>query len=337
LKQFIAKVPLVNLKQISQTLSSYFDQWKIKLSKKAPPRKTRQYAGKRAASLTTSTRGRPTSHEKPKAIPKENIALLPSIITSLVNRGKSEGKPKVKLHPTDLRIWVRQGRSPVTLVLIADASFSTYHFLPAVSKALLIVYRDAYRNRDRLGVIVFQKNSAQIMNHPTNNLRVALGNLARLTPSGFTPLADGLRKALQVFKHEKRRSPNFIPFAILISDCFPEPLTHKYVDLLEEPAYQETLKLSRDFRREKIPIVVINPAHGKTRSGTLYGGTKLGMKIAQISNGKYYGIPEKEVPSRTAPFAKYFHKRYTQREAKIISGFLDDARVDFLTIHGKGE
>jgi Mg-chelatase subunit ChlD len=328
---------LVNLKQVSKTLTSYFDRWKIRLSKKASPRKTRPFVGKRAASFTTSTRGRPTSYQKPKTIPQENIALLPSIITGLVNRRKSEDKPKIKLKPSDLRIWVRQGRSPVTLILIADASFSTYHFLPAVSKALGIVYRDAYKNRDRLGVIAFQKNSAQILNYPTNNLRMALGNLTRLVPFGFTPLADGLRKALQVFKQEKRRSPNFIPFAILISDCFPEPLTHKYEDLLKEPAYQETLKISQDFRREKIPIVVINPAHGKTRDGVLYGGTKLGMKIAQISFGKYYGIPEKEIPSRTAPFAKYFHKRYTQREAKIISGFLDDVRVDLLTFHTEGE
>jgi len=293
--------------------------------------------GKRAASLTSSTRGRPTSYQKPKAIPKENIAVVPSIITSLVNRRKSEEKPKIKLNPSDLRIWLRQGRSSVTLILIADASFSTYHFLPAVSKSLSIVYRDAYRNRDRLGVIAFQKNSAQIMNHPTNNLRVALGNLTRLTPSGFSPLADGLKKALEVFKQEKRRSPNFIPFAILISDCFPEPLTHKYADLLEEPAYQETLKVSKDFRREKIPIVVINPAHGKSKSGELFGGSKLGMKIAHISNGKYYGISEKEVPSRNDFFARHFQKRYVERQAKTISQFLDDVRVDVLTIHRKGE
>ena len=318
-------------------MTSHFDRWRIKLSKKAPPRKIMQFVGKRAASLTASTRGRPTSYQKPKAIPKENIALVPSIIASLVNRRKSEEKPKIKLNPSDLRIWLRQGRCSVTLILIADASFSTYHFLPAVSKSLSIVYRDAYRNRDRLGVIAFQKNSAQIMNHPTNNLRVVLGNLTRLTPSGFSPLADGLKKALEVFKQEKRRSPNFIPFAVLISDCFPEPLTHEYADLLEEPAYQETLKISKDFRREKIPIVVINPAHGKSKNGELFGGSKLGMKIAHISNGKYYGISEKEVPSRYAFFAKHFQKRYVERQAKTISQFLDDVRVDFLTIHRKEE
>ena len=330
-------MPLVDARQALRSLTSYFDRWKIKLSRKAPPRKITQFVGKRAASLTSSTRGRPTSYQKPKAVPKENIAFLPSIIASLANRGKGEGRPEIRLNPSDLRIWVRQGRSSVTLVLIADASFSTYHFLPAVSKSLSIVYRDAYRNRDRLGVIAFQRNSARIMNHPTNNLRVALGNLTRLTPSGFSPLADGLRKALQVFKQEKRRSPNFIPFAVLISDCFPEPLTHKYTDLLEEPAYLDTLKVSKDFRREKIPIVVINPAHGKSKSGELFGGSKLGMKIAHISNGKYYGISEKEIPSRDDFFAKHFLKRYAERQAKTISGFLDDVRVDILAIHRGGE
>ncbi len=328
---------MINPQQALHKLTSYFERWKIKLSKKAPPRKLRQFVGKRAASLTTSTRGRPTGYQKPKTIPQENIALVPSIITALVNRGKGEKKPKVKLEASDLRVWVRHGRSSVTLVLITDASYSTYHFLPAISKALSIVYRDAYRNRDRLGLIAFQKKSARIMNHPTNNLRVTLGNLTRLSPSGFTPLADGLKKALEVFKQEKRRSPNFIPFAVLLSDCFPEPLTHKYADLLEEPAYQKTLKISKDFRRKKIPILVINPAHGKTKSGGLFGGSKLGMKIAHISDGTYCGISEKEIPSGATFFAKLFQKRYEDRQAENISQFLDDFRVDLLTVHKKEE
>ena len=274
---------------------------------------------------------------KPKVIPTENIALIPSILEALASRGKSKHRPRIRLKPSDLRIWVRQGRSSVTLLLIADASFSTYHFLPAVSKALSVVYRDAYRNRDRLGLIAFQKKSAQIRNHPTNNLRVVLGNLARLTPSGFTPLADGLRKALEVFKQEKRRSANFIPFAVLISDCFPEPITHKYADLLEEPAYQEALKLSGDFRRENVPIVVINPAHGKSKSGDLFGGSKLGMRIAALSRGTYYGIPEKEAPSTALFFGKHARKRYIDRQAKNISRFLDDFRVDLLSVDRREE
>jgi magnesium chelatase subunit D len=241
------------------------------------------------------------------------------------------------LYPSDLKVWIRQGRSSVTLILIVDASFSTHHFLPAVSRALSVIYRDAYRNRDRLGVIAFQKKAAQIMNHPTNNLRVALGHLASLSPSGYTPLAEGLRKALQVFKQEKKRSPNFIPFAILLSDCFPEPLTHKFEDLMEEPSYLEAMKVSQDFKREKIPIVVINPTHWEDREGKLKSGTRLGMKIAQISNGRYYGISEKETPSTKTFFAKQFQKRYVERQARNISQFLDNVRVDFLTLHRKEE
>jgi Mg-chelatase subunit ChlD len=254
----------------------------------------------------------------------------------LVRRGKKKTTQPPRLRSSDLRVWVRHGRSAVTLVLITDASFSTYHFLPAISKALSIVYRDAYRNRDRLGLISFQQNSARIMNHPTNNLRVVLGNLSRLAPSGFTPLSDGLKKALDVFKQERRRAANFIPYAVLISDCFPEPLTHQYEDLLEEPAYLETLKVSRNFRREKVPIVVINPAHGKSKSGDLFGGSRLGMQIADLSQGTYYGISEKETPTDSTFFGSHFRKRYTHRQAEAISRFLDDFRIDLLTTHKRG-
>ena len=318
-------------------MTSYFSQWKSRFSRRALPRQIRAFVGRRATSLATTTRGRATGHRKPGTAPKENIAFLPSIIAALVSRGKSHEKPKVRLNPSDLRVWVRRGRGSVTLILITDASFSTHHVLPAVSRAISIVYREAYRNRDRLGVIAFQKNAAQIMNHPTNNLRVALGNLTRLTPYGYTPLADGLKKALQMFKQEKRRSPSFIRFAILISDCFPEPLTHQYTDLLDEPAYVEALKASTDFRREKIPIVVINPAHGQDRNGVLKSGTRLGMKIAQISRGKYYGIPEKEIPPGYTFFAGHAKKRYVERQAQTISQLLDEVRSDFLTMHRKGE
>ncbi len=287
--------------------------------------------GKRAATLTSFTRGRPTSFRKPKSPPRENVALIPSILSALIERGLGEQKPRIRLTPDDLRIWIRQGRCSVAILLITDASFSTFHFLPAVSKALSIVYRDAYRNRDRLGLIAFQNDTARIMNHPTNNLRVTLGNLSRLNPSGMTPLADGLNKALDVLKQEKRRFPNSIPVAILISDCFPEPLTHQYENLLEEPAYQETLRVSRNFGREKIPIVVINPAHGKAKSGDLYGGSKLGMMIARLAKGTYYGIVEKETPSASTFFAGYFQKRFAEKQAKRISGFMEDFRVDLLS------
>ncbi len=337
LRQSASQVPLLNPRETLRSLISYFDRWKIRLSKKARPRKVRHFAGKRAASFTTSTRGRPLYHTKPKTVPKTNIALLPSIISAVMSRKKDRREPKVRLRPGDLRIWVRSGRSAVTLVLITDASFSTYHFLPAVSKALSIVYRDAYRNRDRLGLIAFQKNSARIMNHPTNNLRVVLGNLARLAPSGFTPLADGLRKALNVFKQERRRSASFIPYAVLISDCFPEPLTHEYENLLEEPAYLEALKISKEFRREKIPIIVINPAHGKAKSGELFGGSKLGMRLAQASGGTYHGISEKETPTSSVFFARRLRKRYADRQAQNISKFLDDFRIDLLTSHRREE
>jgi hypothetical protein len=106
---------------------------------------------------------------------------------------------------------------------------------------------------------------------------------------------------------------------------------------MEEPAYLEAMKVSQDFKREKIPIVVINPTHWEDREGKLKSGTRLGMKIAQISNGRYYGISEKETPSTKTFFTKQFQKRYVERQARNISQFLDNVRVDFLTLHRKEE
>jgi magnesium chelatase subunit D len=224
----------------------------------------------------------------------------------------------------DLVMWQLRAKISMTLAFIIDASASTRYFLRVIAHMLALLYRDAYRKKDKIGLVIFKENKAQVLIHPTRNYQLVLGSLVRIAPSGWTPLASGLEKALAILKEELRREREMIPCAVLVSDCFPEPLTHKYKDIFEEPAYQDVLRVANIYRREKIPIVVINPYHN-LEDEKLNHGTKLALSVARISNGKYFGVPKEEADNFSwGILSRGLIKKYTSK----ISGLFDEVKLD---------
>jgi magnesium chelatase subunit D len=70
---------------------------------------------------------------------------------------------------------------------------------------------DAYQRRDRVGLIVFQKNDAHTVLPPTNSVELARRALTDIPVGGKTPLSAGLQTAYEVFTRELRKMPDLIP------------------------------------------------------------------------------------------------------------------------------
>jgi Mg-chelatase subunit ChlD len=287
----------------------------------AKKQRVKSYLGRHAYAQFSFERGR-RINDIPYEPGRAPIAVLPTVRTALLNDHYNSVRKTLAINKDDLRMWQLRSKISMTIVLVIDASSSTRHFLQVLAQAIAIIYRDAYRKKDKLGLIVVKDNEARILTQPTRNYQLVLGKLVKIETSGLTPLASGLEKAFFALKEARRREKEMLPSVVLVSDCFPEPLTHKYEDLFQEPAYQAVLQAAKVYEREKIPIVVINPFHG-TVKGQLKSGTRLGMMIAQISKGRYFGIPEEEVNELT-------RRGYIKKQAQNIAGFFDELRLDRL-------
>lgn len=253
-----------------------------------------------------------------------SLAVIPSIKSAIMSGHYQIASRKVTLTKNDLLTWQMHAKVSMTFVLIIDASASTRHFLRVIAHTLALLYRDAYRKKDKIGLVIFKENKAQVLIHPTRNYQLVLGSLVRIAPSGWTPLASGLDKAFTVLKEELRREREMIPCAVLVSDCYPEPLTHKYQDIFDEPAYQEVLRAANMYRREKIPIVVINPYHNLADEKSNHG-TKLGLAVAKITGGKYFGVPKEEADVfNQGAISHGLIKKYASK----IGGLFDEVKVD---------
>jgi magnesium chelatase subunit D len=133
-------------------------------------------------------------------------------------RGRSGGR--LLLRPTDLRRAVREGREANLVVFVVDTSGSmaARERMHQVKTAILSLLLDAYRRRDRVGVVTFRDRTAEIALPPTGSIDIAAKRLDDLPAGGRTPLAEGLMKAAEVVRRERLRDPSRRPLLLVVTD-----------------------------------------------------------------------------------------------------------------------
>ncbi len=145
-------------------------------------------------------------------------------------RARGREGPGLLVRREDLRENVREGREGNLVLFVVDASGSmaARSRMSAVKGAVLALLTDAYRRRDRVGVISFRKDGASLLLPPTSGVELAVSRLEELPTGGRTPLAAGLREAAEVVLRERRRERGRRPLVVLLTDgratAGPDPL-----------------------------------------------------------------------------------------------------------------
>lgn len=190
-----------------------------------------------------------------------SLATYETILHALLRSGRPDPGERLKIQPIDFLGWERQIQESLTLVLAVDVSRSTLSFKEMFARIIRSLSAHFNRHRDRIGLISVSGEQAVILNHPSRNHRVVAKSILQLNISGETPLGDGLVKSLEMVKMERTRNPGSKPVVILLSDCFPEPITHKTEDILDEPMYIRVVSAAEQFRRRRVSLLVINPSY----------------------------------------------------------------------------
>jgi magnesium chelatase subunit D len=316
------------------------------------PKRPAISVGKRAEAITATHRGRTRGWKMPSGTPSD--IYFPATIRAAARmqrfRDKTVGMA-LTLCPEDVREKLRIYRAPMTIVFVLDLSESMLHSLDEIKEVMLKLHADAYRYRDKVGIVTFKEMGAVVTQHPTTNLKLVSSKLLRLRMSGFTPLASGMQKALQVLIESKRRDLSTIPVMAIITDGEANvPLKRdlqtgdiRQSDLLpaafykyEDEAIKDVLSISQLMRKESIYTVVINTLSAYPRFPTNTGLMTTQM-IASITDGLHYeasdGVikqggtsvgPVSEAILKAQKSISHFHylsaRAYLTYEAKMRSG-----------------
>ncbi|MFN3705412.1 MAG: vWA domain-containing protein [Thermoflexales bacterium] len=229
-------------------------------------RLTRNLAGKRSVTRTKRKRGRYI-----KALPLKgcvddlafDATLRAAAVHQLARRQAAFAvaldAPPVAFHVrrADYHRKVRVRKAANLILFVVDASWSmaVAERMAATKGAILSLLTDAYQRRDRVGLVVFQKNGATLCLPPTSSVELAQRVLRDIPVGGKTPLSAGLTLALHVIKREMRLHPEVMPFLIVLTDGAGN------VSMGNLPPQVEAYQVASLIRDEHIRAVVINMEH----------------------------------------------------------------------------
>jgi Mg-chelatase subunit ChlD len=227
-------------------------------------RLTRRQAGRRSQTRTERKRGRYIQSRIPRQDKVTDLAFdatLRAAAPYQIHRDRS--RLALALQKSDLREKVRVRRTANLVLFVVDASWSmaVSERMEATKGAILSLLTDAYQRRDRVGLIVFNKNEARLVLAPTNSVQLAKKALANITVGGKTPLSAGLLMTFTVVQQEAMTHPDVIPLMILLTDGAGN------VSMTDLPPQEEAARMAERIRELGVRSVVINMEHSAFDQG----------------------------------------------------------------------
>ena len=240
----------------------------------------RKGSGKRSATRTDERQGRYVRAEIPHS-KSSDIAFDATLRAAApYQKWRESNGCALVIKEEDIRTKVREKRTGNIFLFAVDASGSmgARERMKTVKGVILKILLEAYQKRDRVGMIAFRKNQAEVLLPVTKSVDFAQKKLAAMPTGGKTPLAKGLSKAEDVLDMLYRQDPLQDPVLILITDG------HATLPLENGTnAVDDAMTEAEHIGKRNIPIAVIDTENGFIKLG-------LAKKLAHKMDASYFKI-----------------------------------------------
>ena len=240
----------------------------------------RRGSGKRSATKTDLKQGRYVRAELPKA-KVEDLAFDATIRAAAPYQKMREANGcALNIQKEDLRQKVREKRIGNTFLFAVDASGSmgARERMRAVKGAIFYMLQDAYQKRDRVGMLAFRRQKAEVLLPITRSVDLAQKCLAEMPTGGKTPLADGLATALLTLARLNKKDSELEPILVLVTDGRANAVEEDGGDPVTA-----AIKMAEKIRKAKITSVVIDTENDFIKLG-------VAKKVAQAMGASYYSL-----------------------------------------------
>ena len=278
-------------------IANQFFQWKLE-SSKIVDRQYRKGSGRRLMTKTKDTRGRMIrAYQDEHAL--EDLALVDTLraaapyqrwraatkteqekLSTQSRQLKDQGGKglSIVIKPQDYRRKAREKRIGAYQLFVVDASGSmaARHRMEATKAAILSLLRDSYIHRDSVGLIVFRKESAEVLLPFTRSVERAERLLASIPTGGKTPLAHGLRMAYTLCDRLLRAHRAERIQIICITDG-------RATSGDSEDPVAESKQWARILGTLPVDCIVIDTETGFIKFG-------LAKELCKLMNGSYYAM-----------------------------------------------
>ena len=188
----------------------------------------------------------------------------------------------VSIEKQDIRTKVRERRSGCTILFLVDASGSlgVRRRMAAVKGAVLSMLRDSYVKRDRIGLMAFRRDSAELVLPPTRSVEYSYRKLEELPTGGKTPLGQALATVSDFMTSYSRSHPGESCYIVLITDGRANVSLREGAD-----ANQEAERLAEEMSIPQVKWIVVDASTGFVRFDNA-------ARLAKALEGTYFRLED---------------------------------------------
>ena len=197
-------------------------------------------------------------------------------------KDRKKGPLAVSIEKQDIRLKVRERRSGCTILFLVDASGSlgVRRRMAAVKGAVLSMLRDSYVKRDRIGMMAFRRDSAELILPPTRSVEYSYRKLEELPTGGKTPMAQALVTVSEFMTSYSKSHLGESCYIVLITDGRANVPLREGADPNEE-----ALRLAEGLSMPQIRWVVVDAGAGYVRFDNA-------QRLAETLGGTYFRLEE---------------------------------------------
>lgn len=246
------------------------------------PSRTKTRKGRRAMAISADGTGRYARSKIPVG-DKRDIAFDATLRAAAPYQNVRERNGlSFVIEPQDIRTKVRERRSGNTLLFLVDASGSlgVRKRMSTVKGAILSMLKESYVKRDRIGMMAFRRDSAEIILPPTKSVEYSYKCLEEMPTGGKTPLSEALICVNEYMTAYARCHVGERCFVILVTDG------RANVPLQEgKDANEEVQRIAEDIGVPNVRWIVVDASGGFMRFDNA-------QRLAEKMGARYFRLED---------------------------------------------
>lgn len=258
------------LDAVSSELPKLFD---------ALPFQHQAHAASGSRGSTVGQRGRHVG-SRPGSARDGKIDLLATLRAAARWQRLRSGPRRIKVQADDLHIKQFRSKAGALFIFAVDASGSmALNRMRQAKGAVHAMLEQAYVNRDRVALLAFRRETAEILLPPTNSVELLRRAVDQLPTGGGTPIAAALLSALDLASQARRRGCHQVVLVLLTDG-------RANVGLRAERAQvdEELRTIAQQVALAGLKSLVIDTQRNFLSQGAA-------QKLAAALNGEYLYLP----------------------------------------------